>query len=125
VLGICVSINISYTFTIVAVLITFFIHYIAKGPFNTLIRRYLNNFTTSSLRNKISSSFNMLENIFRSLICFLASFLLRFTTTANVFIILGCFFTIAIILMLDNMRTRVGLRPDEYSNKDINILDLK
>lgn len=124
-LGITCSINISYRVNVTIVMLVFLIQYIVKGPFYPLIKQYLNNFTTANLRTKISSSYNLLENILRFVITFLASNLVRVTTTANTFTILGCVLGIIVILMLDNMRTKVGLRPEEYSQKDIKILELK
>ena len=124
-LGIICSANIGYEVNVIVVLIVFLIQYIARGPFYPLIKQYLNNFTTTSLRTKISSSFNLLENILRFLITFLASNLLRVTNTATTFTILGCILTIIVVLMLDNMRKKVGLKPEQYSEKDINILELK
>ena len=55
----------------------------------------------------------------------MASNLLRVTTTANTFTILGCVLGVIVILMLDNMRTKVGLKPEEYTEKDTKILELK
>ena len=55
----------------------------------------------------------------------MASFLLKYTNTANTFTILGCIFTVITVLMLDNMKDKVGLKPEEYSEKDIKILELK
>lgn len=124
-LGLWCNIGVSYIATLVVVIGIFFIQYVAKGPFYTLIRQYLNNFTTSSLRNKISSSYNMLESFFRFVISLFASFLLRYTTTANTLTIIGCIATVVIVLMLDNMRTKVGLKPEEYKEKDTKILELK
>ena len=124
-LGIICSANIGYEVNVIVVLIVFLIQYIARGPFYPLIKQYLNNFTTTSLRTKISSSFNLLENILRFLITFLASNLLRVTNTATTFTILGCILTIIVVLMLDNMRKKVGLKPEQDSGKDINILELK
>ncbi len=124
-LGLWCSIGLSYNTTVIGVLIVFLIQYIAKGPFHTLIRQYLNNFTTSSLRNKISSLYNMLESFLRAAIGFFASFLLRYTTTAISLTIIGCIATVVTILMLDNMREKVGLKPEEYKEKDTKILELK
>lgn len=124
-LGLWCNMGLNYITTLVVVLAIFVIQYIAKGPFYTLIRQYLNNFTTSSLRNKISSSYNMLESLFRFAISLFASFLLRYTTTANTLTIIGCIATVVIVLMLDNMRTKVGLKPEEYKEKDTKILELK
>jgi len=124
-LGLWCNIGFSYNTTLIVVLGVFLIQYIAKGPFYTLIRQYMNNFTNSSLRTKISSSYNLLESLFRSTISFLASFLLRYTTTANTLTIVGCIATVVIVLMLDNMRKKVGLKPEEYKEKDMKILELK
>lgn len=85
----------------------------------------MNNFTTTTLRAKISSAYNFLEGIVRSVISFFASFLLRYTNTFNTCIIAGCVFTIVIVLLLDKMKTKVGLKPEEYEEKEIKILELK
>lgn len=124
-LGLWCNMGLSYITTLIVVLGIFLIQYIAKGPFYTLIRQYLNNFTTSSLRNTISSSYNMLESLFRFLISLFASFLLRYTSTANTLTIIGCIATVIVVLMLDNMRSKVGLKPEEYKEKDTKILELK
>lgn len=125
ILGVICRGNISYIVNVVTVLVVFLIQYIVKGPFYPLIKQYLNNFTTTKLRTKISSSFNLLENILRFLVTFMAANLLRITTTANTFVILGCVLGVIVVLMLDNMRKKVGLKPEEYSEKDIKILELK
>ena len=103
----------------------FLIQFIAKGPFFTLIRRYLNNFTTSSLRNKIISSYNLIESIMRAIISLLASFLLRITNASNTILVIGCIVTIAVVLLLDKMRGKVGLKPEEYAKKEIEFLEIK
>lgn len=124
-IGLICNLNLNYKVTICVTILAFLIQYISKGPFYTLIKQYMNNFTTSSLRTKITSLYSLLEGISRSAICFMASFLLKYTNTANTFTILGCIFTIIIVLMLDNMKDKVGLKPEEYSEKDIKILELK
>ena len=124
-IGLICSLNLNYKVTMCVTILAFLIQYIAKGPFYTLIKQYMNNFTTSSLRTKITSLYSLLEGLSRSAICFMASFLLKYTNTANTFTILGCIFTVITVLMLDNMKDKVGLKPEEYSEKDIKILELK
>lgn len=124
-IGLICSLNLNYKVTMCVTILAFLIQYIAKGPFYTLIKQYMNNFTTSSLRTKITSLYSLLEGLSRSAICFMASFLLKHTNTANTFTILGCIFTVITVLMLDNMKDKVGLKPEEYSEKDIKILELK
>ncbi len=124
-MGVICKFNIIYTMTIIGLLVLFLIQYVAKGPFYTLIRQYMNNFTNSNMRVKISSSYNLLESLFRAIFCFGASFLLRITSTDNVTIMLGCIFTLILVLLLDNMKDKVGLKPEEYKESEIKILELK
>lgn len=125
IMGIICSSNANYGIKVVIIILAFLAQYIVKGPYYPLIKQYLNNFTTAKLRTKISSSFNLLENILRFLITFVASMLLRVTTTANTFTILGCVLGLIVVLTLDNMRTKVGLKPEQYTEKDTNIENLE
>lgn len=124
-IGILCNLNLGYAFNLAIVMVALLLQYIAKGPFYPLIKQYLNNFTTSNIRNKISSSFNLIENILRFAIAFSASMLLRYTNTANTFLVLGIILGIIICLMLYNMRNKVGLKPEEYTEKDTKLVDLK
>lgn len=124
-IGLCILGKLPYIATLILVLIMFLIQYIAKGAFYTLIRRYLNNFTTSSLRNKITSTYNLIESIVRTLMAVIMSLLLRVTTTSNSILIIGCILTIIMTLLLDKMSHTVGLKPEEYKKSDIEFLELK
>ena len=61
----------------------------------------------------------------RALVSLLASFLLRITDASGTLLVLGCVLTIAIVLLLDRMRGKVGLKPEEYSKKEIEFLEIK
>ncbi|MCI9177962.1 MAG: MFS transporter [Clostridia bacterium] len=115
----------SFQVTLILVLTMFFIQYVARGPFYTLIRRYLNNFTTSSLRNKITSSYNLVESVARAMIGLFASWLLRITQASNAVMVIGCIATIAVVLLLDKMSSKVGLKPEEYEKREIEFLEIK
>lgn len=55
----------------------------------------------------------------------LASFLLKYASTSYVFVIIGAVSTIAFIFVLSYMKSRVGLKPEEYDKKDIEYVSLK
>ena len=97
----------------------FAIQYAIKGPYVGLMTRYLNNFTNRSIRPKISALRYLTANLTTAILSFICSGLLAITTTANTFIIIGCITTIGIVLLLDYMRDKVGLKPEEYSDEDI------
>lgn len=95
------------------------LQYIIKGPFQTLIHRYLGSFSNTSLQTKISSASMFIENITCTIITFMVSFLTDHATSAQSTLILGIIFGILILLILNYMKTRVGLKPEEYSDSDI------
>ncbi len=114
-----------YELLVAFILVMYFIQFVARGPFYTLIKRYLNNFTTHTIRNKISASYNLIESIARTLIALLSSILLRFTTSSGTILVIGCIVTIVLVILLDKMKTRVGLKPEEYSKAEIEFTELK
>ena len=105
--------------SLILMVILFAIQYAIKGPYIGLITRYLNNFTNRNIRPKISALRYLTANLATAIISLICSGLLAITTTANTFIIIGCLTTIGIILMLDYMKDKVGLKPEEYSEEDL------
>lgn len=123
-LGLPIIYPINFGLCLQLLLLLFAIQYIIKGPFYTLIRRYLNSFSTPSMRAKISAATDLCSSIFRAIFTFLSSLLLGFTSTAYVCIIIGCLTTIIMTLLLDYMRHTVGLKPEQYKKKDITFIEI-
>ena len=123
--GLTITLKLPYTMTLIIVILLFAVQFMAKGPFYTLIKRYLNNFTTSSSRSKISSCYNLMESLARSIISLFASFLLRYINSVGTICIIGCVLTIVLVLLLDKMNNKVGLKPGEYKKSEIEFLELK
>ena len=90
-----------------------------KGTYNVLIYRYLNNFTNKNIRTKLATIRNMVYNVFSITISLLGALLLNFTNAVNTILIVGCISTIVIILLLDYMRGKVGLKPEKYKQEDL------
>ena len=122
--GFCVLGNFKLNATLIILIVLFLIQFISKGAFYTLIKRYLNNFTNSELRSKITSAYNLIESIARAGVALLTSWLLKITTASNAMLFVGCILTIVIVLLLDKMRDKVGLKPEEYPKKEIEFLDV-
>lgn len=110
-------------FTLITV--AFIIQYIIKGPYYTLIKRYLSNFSTSVLRPKLYTANTFAESIGRALVYLLSSALLGFTSTSYAFVLIGGLSILAFIFVLSYMKPRVGLKPEEYDKKDIDYAGLK
>lgn len=124
-LGLFINTGLPYGFLLVCTFLVFSLRYIIKGPYLTLIHRYLSSFSTPKLGTRIYSIDILCNSILRSLFSLFASWLLSFTSTSYAFIIIGCIFTIVFIFLLDYMKTRVGLKPEEYKKSDIEFAELK
>lgn len=101
------------------VFLMYLVQYTAKGPYTALITRYLNNFTNKKIRPKLTALSKLVQNLFAAGIAFICALLLKYTSTANTFIIIGCITTISAVLILDYMKDRVGLKPEQYSKEDL------
>lgn len=118
-LGVILLCNFKISVTITLVLILFIIQYIMRGPYYVLIKQYFNNFTNSEKRIRIATTNNLCENAIASCLIFGTSYILEFIPTAYTLIIVGCIAIISFVLLLDYMRGTVGLKPEEYSKKEI------
>ncbi len=123
--GVLVACNISFIVSLSSVLLTCILIGIVKGPYYTLINRYLNSFSNPYVNTKIFAINSLLENVGRVAISLIASFLLGLTTTSYTFIIIGFIFFILFLFLLNYMKTKVGLKPNEYPKEDLIFSDEK
>lgn len=105
--------------TIPLTLILFVVQYIMKGPYYILIKQYLNNFTDSKTRVRISTINNLFENIFVSIVLFAVSSIVEILPVSQALLIIGIISLIGIIILLEYMKTTVGKKPEEYGKKDL------
>lgn len=124
IIGFLAMIGTSTTFKVIIVLLFVFQGAI-KGAYNVLIYRYLNNFTNRKIRTKLATIRNMFYNISSIFISLFGAMLLNYTDSANTIIIVGCMMTILIILLLDYMRGKVGLKPEQYKKEDLKYMPKK
>ena len=90
-----------------------------KGPYRTLIVRYMNNFTNKSIRTKLATIESLVYYSVTVLFSLTSSWLLERTSTANTFVVIGVISTFLIGTLLYLMKGRVGLKPEEYPNEDL------
>lgn len=124
IIGFLAMIGTSTTFKVIIVLL-FVSQGAIKGAYNVLIYRYLNNFTNRKIRTKLATIRNMFYNISSIFISLFGAMLLNYTDSANTIIIVGCMMTILIILLLDYMRGKVGLKPEQYKKEDLKYMPKK
>lgn len=81
--------------------------------------KYLKNFTTEEMRNKITFTYEIIGSIAASTCSILGGLLLKIINVENAFLIVGLASLACMVVVLDYMRKRFGLKPEEYKKEDI------
>lgn len=110
---------------VLLIVFAFVISKFAHGMYYTIIDKYFRNFTNKDIDTKIFAVQNLFVNIVSALTGIMASFLLNKMSITYCMIIVGVAFTIIYILMGKYMKTRVGLKPEEYSKYERKYDELK
>lgn len=116
--GVC---NISYGIAVTIITICYIVINFAKGAYEVLTSRYLSNFTTEKELTQIYAIDETCKNGSRAILGFLGSYLLEITSAANSLIIIGIMLVIITCSLISYMKTRLGLRPEEYAESEIRI----
>ncbi len=103
------------------ILVLLAIRNITMSNYYVLSERYSKNFSTAKTRSRISFATEFSTNIIETMAVFLAGVLLDSTNITFSTIFIGLVFLVLFVLILDYMRTRVGLKPEEYDKKDIEL----
>ena len=81
--------------------------------------KYLKNFTTEEMRNKIMFTYELIGGIITSIFAFVGSIILGNFGADKSFLLVSLAALIGIVLSLDYMRSRFGLKPKDYKKEDI------
>ncbi len=117
--GISGLISRQYRIFIAVIIIAYIIKYAYDSIYQQLIEKYLRNFANEKIDTKIFVIKNFLGSIQSAFIGIIASFLLDRMNTAYCMMILGISTLLFTIVMNKYMKTRVGLKPEEYSKDEI------
>ena len=101
------------------ILVLYTIQKICTSIWYILEAKYLKNFTKEEMRNKVTFSYEFIGGIAASISSIIGGYILNIIEVKSAFIITGLIALACIIVVLDYMRTRFGLRPEEYSKEDI------
>lgn len=123
-LGIVVSGGIAlfktpFIIELIVIVMAFGIEVADKSMSLILINRYLANFSNEDILPKIYAANSIVKNLFRMVIGILGSILMTKTGTAGAMTIVGVSLLIIVVILLKIMKTRVGLKPEEYKKEEI------
>ncbi len=109
-----------YRIPMLAVIIfTYILRYYDKGVFQILKKRYMGNFMTPEILTKIYAGNSIIASIFRMLAGAIGSYLLTIMTIQYAMVVVGISFSVITLLFAIYMKTRIGLKPEEYTKKDV------
>ena len=83
---------------------------------------YLKNFTTEKSRNKISFTYELITGIVASIMSLIGAVILDFVNIKYAVILIGLLFLAIMVVILDYMRTRIGLKPKQNTKKDLEFI---
>jgi len=109
----------SGNFIIPIILIMYAVQRISTSTWYILESKYLKNFTKEEARNKITFTYEFIGAVFASIFSILGGILLDMINVRNAFLIVGLFSLACMVVVLDYMRKRFGLKPEEYKKEDI------
>lgn len=118
-LGVITIFDIPFPIQLMAITAVFIARAYAKGVYQVLKNRYMNNFANNSIIAKIYSIYGILSNISCMIIGVMASAILKSTSLNYALLILGIICTAIIVLMSIFSKSRLGLKPEEYSKDEI------
>lgn len=81
--------------------------------------KYLKNFSTEKMRNKITFTYELIGGVFGSIFSILGGLLLNVASVEKAFLIIGLIAFLSLVATLRYMKTRIGLKPHEYKKEDI------
>lgn len=75
------------------------------------------------MRNKITGAYELIGGIAASIFSILGGLLLEVFKVENAFLVVGLFSLACMVVVLDYMRKRFGLKPEEYKKEDIEFIE--
>lgn len=122
--GACIIIGVissiySGTAIIPIVLIMYATQKICISIWYILESKYLKNFTKEEDRNRITFTYEFIGGIAASIFSVLGGVLLKIINVKNAFLLVGLVALICMLATLKYMKTRFGLKPEEYKKEDL------
>lgn len=101
------------------ILIMYALQKISTSIWYILETKYLKNFTKENTRNKITFTYEFIGGIAASIFSIIGGLLLNLVNIRVAFLIVGLVSLIIMLIVLKYMKTRFGLKPEEYKKEDI------
>ena len=122
-IGIVSQLNLNWFIMITIILGIYGIQYSMQSPYLILNSKYLKSFASPQMRTKIATTFDLIGSISSFVIAMISSYLLTKISPQHSFLILGIVFAVIMSVVLIWMKSRLGLKPEEYKKEDIEYIN--
>lgn len=114
-----ISLKLSNNIIVPIIVMFYIIIKICESQWYIVKEKYLKNFTKPETREKITFTFELITALSGGMAALIGAWLLNITDIRHAIILVALGGLALIIMVLDYMRTRFGLRPSEYSKEDL------
>jgi len=123
-IGACIIIGITSSLyinkAVIPIILTMYaVQKISTSIWYILEAKYIKNFTTEYMRNRITFTYEFIGATAASIFSILGGLLLNIMNVEHSFLIVGLISLVAMIIALNYMKTRFGLKPEEYKKEDV------
>lgn len=120
--GIITLLPIDYRIQAMVIIVLCTVAYIMKGVQQVLKKRYMANFVKPDTLLQIYSFNTITKNVLRMIVSYIASITLNFMNIKYACVFIGILLTAIVILISLYMKSRVGLEPEKYDEKDVEVI---
>lgn len=114
-----IALKITNNIALPFILIFFIVLRVCDSQWYVTQYTYLKNFTTQKSRNKISFTYELIVGFVASIVSLIGAAILDTLNVRHAMLVVGLLFLAIMIVVLDYMRSRIGLKPKEYTNDDL------
>ena len=114
-----IALKITNNIALPVILIFFIVLRVCDSQWYVTQYTYLKNFTTQKSRNKISFTYELIVGFVASIISLIGATVLDTLNVRHAMLLVGLLFLAIMVIVLDYMRTRIGLKPKEYTKDDL------
>lgn len=118
IIGVVSLLTKNYTVLLVTSIIIYLLQMFIRGAYRIIVKNYLSNYTTSTIRSKLMSIYYLAENFGSAALLFITSSLLDNLSIGLIYTLSGFVLSVSLIAVLSYMETRIGLKPEQYDKTD-------
>lgn len=117
ILGLCNKLNLA---TLSLFLVFLSVIGIVQGAYRVAIKKYVLSFTNHNIRIKITSAYYVFEHLGKAIILFVSGLMLEVMNNSLTCLVFSLLCFVLMLYILNYLKGKLGLKPEEYSKKDIN-----